>query len=101
MFLVVLADSKDVSQLPSTHLPPVQEDSTPHLDRHQETTAAESIVEYVQNTSSASGVSPMVTNGSGPGNPEFFDNSLSYAELDEATISWPMNYGNYFWQPLD
>ena len=96
-FLVVLTDSKDVSQLPSTHLSPMQEDSTPHLDG-QEITAAEPIVEYVQNTSSTSGVSPMVTNGSGP---EFFDNSLPYTELDEATIFWLMFYDNPFWQPPD
>ena len=60
--------------------------------------AAESIVEDVQNTSLTSGVSPIVTNDSGPGNPEFSDTSLPYTELDEATICWLMTYGNPSWQ---
>ena len=50
---------------------------------HQEIMAVESIVEDIQNTSSTSGVPLTMTNNSGSGNPEFFDNP--YAELDEAT----------------
>ena len=92
--LVVFADSKDISQLSSTHLPPELEDSTPHLGGHQEIMAVESIVEDVQNTSSTSGVPLTVTNNSGPGNPEFFDNL--YAELDEVTNNFWLAYRNSF-----
>jgi hypothetical protein len=95
--LVVFADSKDVSQLSRTHLPPALEDSTPHLDGHQEIMAVESIVEDVQNTNLTSFVPPIATNDSGHGIPEFSDNP--YAELDEAMIFWLMTYGNSFWQP--
>ncbi|KAN0071786.1 hypothetical protein V8E54_010382 [Elaphomyces granulatus] len=105
--LALEVDSNDVSPPSRTHLPTALEvsalsnNSTPAKPDRQPGNIAGNIaadpMQCVQGTSSTSNVPPIVTNGFSHDDPGFFDNGISYAELDEATRDI-LNSWSLLWQ---